>query len=339
MPLDIKIDCYFFSIKKRNSRNTTRLNFENFYLDLVPDTVTRPTLNLGYQTFYQQLLDYFSREFRVNTTDTKGIAIPRRAKKNVTPSDNIISGFIYGGGTGIGKSLHERNDTATGSPVDRRKIHSVPHYFLMWTPSDLPYGIIIMQYYTGHDVSKMFVQHIEDFFKEQYGVLWIQKKRILPDSLMNDFRDNAKIKSITLSKSTISRPKRAAMRPILEDKENLKVELTFKGLGRSMTWNQISGWMRDQTNGFLGVDLSNLELDQGADRIVEYSFQGRNSRGKLTKDFQIIPSIVITDEVEVDEANRHPVFESIDEYARAFLDDVITHVNYKIQQGQMTWTR
>lgn len=338
MPLDIKIDCYFFSIKRRNTRNTTRLNFEEFYLDLLPGTVQIPTLALGYQAFYQELLDYFSREFRVNIADTKGVGIPQTAANNVTPNDNIISGFVYGGGTGIGKSLHARNDTATGNQVDKDKIHSIPHYFLIWTPSDLPYGIIIVQHYTGHDISKMFVQHIQNFFKDQYGVLWMQKQKILPDSLMNEFRNNAVIKSITLSKSAISRPKRTAMRPILESKEKLKVQLVIKGLGPDTTWDQISSWLSDRQNGFLGVDLSQLDLEEGADRIVEYNFQGRSSRGKLTKNFQIIPSIVITDEVTVDNVNRHPDFQSIDGYARGFLNDVITHVGYKIQQGQMTWT-
>lgn len=323
MPRDIKLDCYYFSFKKQLVQE--EYYFEDFFNSFNPENGTIE-LQQQFQHFYASFKNYFGAEFRINKNETKGITISSDDESKIVSRDNIVSGFFRGGDTGIGKTIQERNRANGGNPVDERKIHAIPHFFLLWMPLDTNFCIVIIQSYTGESLSGMFMQQIENYFKS-HDIRTYDRRKFLPKDLVDDFRNNAKVKSVTLKSSKFSRPKRQGLNPILVEKENLNVEMTLKGFGQDTYWNDLRNWLTQPSSQLLGVDLSNLNLDDPIDTIVEYSYQGRTAKGKLTQEFQIIPSLIITEEIELN-AKKHPVFESINTYSNVFLQELIQEIEY-----------
>lgn len=323
MPQDIKLDCYQFTIKKSASRDN--YSFTDFY-----DSFTAPSGNSSlsekYANFYDELLNYFGDTFKVNTKETKALSVKRGDEKYLNSGENIISGFFRGGATGIGKTIQERSNTVSGDEKDKTIVYSVPHYFLLWTPMDMNYGILVTQSYSNETISSLIMQSVEKFFSSKRLVM--QKRKFLPKSIMDDFRNNATVRSITLKTSSISRPKREALNPVLGELDKLKIDLKLKGFGSDTTWETVKEWVSNQ-NGFLGIDLSDIDIDDNCDRVVEYSYQGRNSSGKLSQGFQIIPSLIITDSVEINNQN-HVKFESINNYVKDFLVALKEEVGYSV---------
>lgn len=323
MPRDIKLDCYSFKLKRQ-------LQAEDFTFRDFLSTFNRDEMELSlqnqYQSFYADLQNYFGQEFRINDSETKGITIRSEDKFHVDSNLNSISGTLSGGDTGIGKNIHERENSTEGNTIDHFKIHSIPHFFQIWMPLDLNFCIVIVQSYTGESLSSLFLSHLQLYFNMK-NIVTYNRVKFLPSYLIDDFRNNAIIKSVTLKSSIISRTQREALNPILVEKERLNVELVLKGFGRDSTWGQFRDWLVGENRGFLGIDLSDINLNDPLDRIVEYSYQGRTTSGKLTNDYQIIPSLVITEHIELSQ-DFHPIFNSIKSYVTNFMGDLIVESGY-----------
>ena len=326
MPRDIKLDCYSFQLKKQLQAEDFK--FEDFFSSFNTNNV-QLTLQNQYNSFYADLLNYFGQEFRINDSETKGITIRSGDEFLVESASNVISGTLSGGDTGIGKNIQERENSTEGNQIDHFKIHSIPHFFQIWMPLDLNFCIVVVQSYTGESLSSMFLNHLQEHFNFKDLVTY-NRVKFLPRNLVDDFRNNALIRSVTLKSSAISRPKRQALNPVLVEKEKLNVELVFKGFGRDSTWGELREWLLGENQGFLGVDLSNLNLEQPLDRVVEYSYQGRTTSGKLTNDYQIIPSVVITEHIELSQ-EFHPIFNSIKTYVTNFMNELIVESGYTRQ--------
>lgn len=323
MPREIKLDCFNFKIKKELQKE--QISFSEFFQTFNSST-SKLTLQNQYNAFYADLLNYFGSEFRINDSETKGITISSEDKYKIESELNFVSGILSGGDTGIGKKIHERNNPINGSPVDHFKIHSIPHFFQIWMPLDLNFCIVIIQSYTGESLSSMFLNQLENYFKSK-GIVTYNRQKFLPIKLINDFKNNAVVKSVKVKSSVISRPTRQALNPVLIEKEKLHVELTFKGFGKDSTWNQLKDWLTSENQGFLGIKLSEINLDTPVDRIVEYTYRGRTTSGKLTNDYQIIPSLVISDEIKLNK-DFHPEFNSIHSYVSKFMNDLIIESGY-----------
>lgn len=323
MPRDIKLDCYSFKLKRQLQAED--FTFRDFLSTFNSDEMELSLQN-QYNSFYADLQNYFGQEFRINDSETKGITIRSEDKFHVDSNLNSISGTLSGGDTGIGKNIHERENSSEGNTIDHFKIHSIPHFFQIWMPLDLNFCIVIIQSYTGESLSSMFLNQLENYFKSKRIVIY-NRQKFLPNKLINDFKKNAVIKSVKVKSSVISRPTRQALNPVLIEKEKLHVELTFKGFGKDSKWNELKDWLTKENQGFLGVDLSEINLDTPVDRIVEYSYQGRTTSGKLTNDYQIIPSLVISDEIELNK-DFHPEFNSIKSYVTNFMGDLIVESGY-----------
>jgi hypothetical protein len=324
MARDIKLDCYHFSIKKQ--LQTDAYTFQDFLSSFNPDEGTL-TLQNQFNSFYVDLVNYFGSEFRINSTETKGITISSEDRSLIQSSFNTISGTLRGGDTGIGKKIQERGNSRGGNPIDQSKIHSIPHYFQMWMPIDLSFCIVVVQSYTGESLSGMFLHHLEQYFRSK-EVVTINRQKFLPQRMIDDFRNNAVVRSVTFKSTKLQRQKRQAINAVLIEKENLNVELTLKGFGRDSTWAQFRDWLTGSDQNLLGIDMSSVNLENPADRIVEYSYQGKTQKGKLTKEYQIIPSIVITENIQLT-SERHPDFNSIHSYVTEFMNELITESGYE----------
>lgn len=324
MARDIKLDCYHFQIKKQLQNE--EFLFRDFLNSFNPEGQTL-TLQNQYNAFYGDLINYFGSEFRINSTETKGMTISSDDRFLIESQFNIVSGTLRGGDTGIGKKIQERNNAVGGNQIDQSKIHSIPHYFQMWIPIDLNFCIVVAQSYTGESLSGMFLQQLEQYFKSK-EINTIGRQKFLPQRMVDDFRNNAVVRSVTLKSARLPRAKRQALNSVLVEKEKLNVELTLKGFGRDSNWAQMRTWLTGSNEELLGIDMSNVNLDNPADRIVEYSYQGRTTKGKLTKEYQIIPSIVISEEILLT-SERHPDFDSIHRHVSEFMNELITESGYE----------
>ncbi|WP_343635237.1 hypothetical protein [Fluviicola sp.] len=323
MARDIKLDCYHFTFRKQLHNGD--YFFRDFLNSFNPDGQTL-TLQNQYNSFYTDLVNYFGSEFRINVNETKGITISSEDTYLIQSNFNIVSGVLRGGDTGIGKKIQERRNSLGGNQVDQTKIHAIPHYFQIWMPIDLNFCIVVVQSYTGESLSGMFLQQLGNYFKAK-NIITYNRQKFLPQRMIDDFRNNAIVKSVTFKSSRLERQKRQAINPVLVEKDMLNVELTLKGFGRNSSWAQFREWLTGSNQNLLGIDMSDVNLDNPVDRIVEYNYKGKTTKGKLTKEYQIIPSIVISDEIQLNE-EKHPDFNSIHAYVCEFMNELIVESGY-----------
>ncbi len=334
MPVNIKVDCYWFHIKRKGKRGHTALMMRDLLKEFLQDgeRLSQSKRNC-LARFHSSFRNAYSNEFQINDLETKGIAFNQADVTKVSATNNTVTGIFKGGGTGIERMAHERNNTNDGDSIDRYKVSTLPCYYKLWIPPNSNFGIAVIQSYGSDDLGGFFMKILGSYLSSiQFKIF--ESRRFLPQQMIEEYRTNSRICSLTLSKAVISRQKRAEINPLLEERDSTKISISLSGFGMGFSWNEFTESMAGRGTSFFGVDLSNLGMNDDNELVVEYEYQGVKAKGKYSTSFNIVPSLIINDQVDVNIGNNHPVFNSVDDYCTNLLEDLKVEIGYVVEENR-----
>ena len=159
MPHNLKLTIHQIGLRYKSKRNF--LPFQQAFEHIIKREMDKDSI---YTEFVKLYIESFNGAFKDNIEKTKSIIPENVGHKSIK---NIITGTIKGGITGIEQEVYEKSKPQEViAKIDREKITSLPHFFLLWTPVDLDTGILIMQSYSSGSVYSPFIENLQLFFRD-----------------------------------------------------------------------------------------------------------------------------------------------------------------------------
>lgn len=194
-------------------------------------------------------------------------------------------------------------------------------------PYNSSVGVLMVQSYTDAGVVKLVQEKIKHFFREyEFSIL------ILPhvtDSYKDYFKKNSRVSQLVLSKTRLSEKARGALNEMFADFSGLKVEIKVSGFNVSVD----EFWKKMNTAEPLGADLSEFEMDDkdNFDVIATYKdFTGKQSQAKLSKNLDILPTIILDDDLKED-GKEYPSYPKMQAHTSAILKEVKKEIGYEAE--------
>jgi hypothetical protein len=251
--------------------------------------------------------------------DTSFLALEEFSRDNIT-----ISGRFRFGSYGYGHPLF---DVETGNVDDRKKSHIdlIPYYFKIKLPSQVKWGILILQTFRGASIKESFFRGFNQFVKHKSKHRYsLELSPLVPKEIVKLYMSQ-RILEVRFVKFGYPKGKIDVNIDDLPDEEQGEFELVYKAPKGRHFPQQFLDWLNGGVTSFLsteGSSVSNLLV------VKDFDFQNVKikvalGKGERTVDLsdqeKIKYSKVLDGEVEIDPVSGYPKFNSTDDLASSFL--------------------
>jgi hypothetical protein len=254
-----------------------------------------------------------------SSNDAAGQRLLRVSRLNTR--NRILKGIIETGEYGFESDLYDvENETVS----HRRKIteaEMLPFYFLISLPTDVNEGIIILQRFRQFGIRKVLLGHFGHYFHIQHPAYRVEFNPLTYENLLNEYLDNGDLKAVRLVRFEM--PTDIATAFELQDhiEEEAYVELAVKA--RRNRTLRIKDKIREVLRGGRNLEQDDwnklIEIPDFDYNVIkaELEINGKRKVIDLTNPYRLRSYYDITDDVET--ANGHPVFRSVDGLAADLL--------------------
>lgn len=314
----LKLSAYVLAISKIGEKNQTVK-----FCDALSEMTGETEKNKMFDHFISDFENTFKSKFILNYEGTKAIAIK---SLNCISNRNIIDGMLVGGLTGIEQDVYKTNSSINSDKsISNDEVAALPYYFKLWMPFDSSVGVLMVQSYTEAGVVSLIKDKIVSFFRQNKYLL-IDSKYV-PNNYKENFKKRSTINKLILTKTQMSSMARGALNSIFASFEGLKVEIRVSGFDINVD----KFWKEIDKNKPLNADLSYFEMKEAGDDynvIATYKDEnGRQAQACLTKEFDILPNIILSDEIKED-GKQYPNYERIQNHTNDILEEIKKEIGY-----------
>jgi len=322
----LKLNIYKIALKTKFSSNDELISFRDFYENNFNNETKSLDKGELYKNFSFEYFKSFNNKFLINSSETKGF-VPVSDKTLFSRSQNVFDGMLKGGITGIDMEVYSRdNPEASEGKIDKDKISTLPYYFLLWTPYDSNFGILMVQSYTDNSLTAVFKEHLKDFFNK-YNLTLVDNPHY-PEDVKNNFLKHSNIYRVSYIKTGLSETAKTKFNPVFASYKNLKIELTVSGLNESP--NDFLDRFRFKTGGFLGVNLSEIEIlnNEDYETVIYYKDEnGKRTHAKISNNLEITPNVILDDSLKED-GTDYPDYKKIRTFCSGVLEQLKKELKY-----------
>lgn len=284
--MNLKLAIYTIDVKHKHKKD--KINFENAYKTI---SVKKLSKEEYYKDFITKYIQSFDGKFTSSDENSKSITTDNL---KFIVGENIIYGMIKGGPTNVEIDIFEakNNGTPVGK-INRNQIAAQPYFFLLYTPYDKSYGVLMIQYYSIASVTTSFKNNLYDFFRKHELTLSMypfvtenQKKAFLKKSVIN---------KISLSKVVQDKAVRSKFNPLIMEEDSYEVVIEFRKIKQNP--EKIIERIKNsvlKNEKIIGADLSDFGIIDNGDLNLKVFYEnedGKKSHSSLKKDFDILPTI------------------------------------------------
>lgn len=325
MNINLKLEIFRISLKKRGGSTKDLLNFSEFFKDAFSESDKEK----AYKEFIKKYIESFNNTFQLNKDKTKGISA--RKDHNFVPrsKQNIIDGDVIGGNTGIEKSIYNQKDpNVSKGAIDTDDVSTLPYFLKIWTPHNHNTGVLMVQSYSssGLTVTDIIKIHLSRFFNT-YGYS-IVITHFVPEEMKEHFKKNSKVYKMAIVKERLNRDKRSLINPIFAEFQNLKVRIEISGFKKSVEdfWDKLKG----EDNKIIASNLEDFDIKSSDDfeTIAYYQDdEGHKSHTSIRKNYEIKPTIFLDDNLKQEDSEYFD-FIKLKKHTDSILNKIKEEIGY-----------
>lgn len=325
----LKLNSYSIILRRYNEKREKKseVTFSEFFESFRESTDKRVTQNTLFNRFYKFYLESFNSEFVKDKDEAKAYSLGDNIEKN--PANFIIDGIFEGGITGIEQNLQDQKRKKVKSKITKDDVSSLPFYFLFWFPSDVNYGIIMIQSYGSSTINSLVKEHLKQVFKRK-GFIF-DEQMCISDRDREEFLEHSIVHELSFLSTFESKNTGGEFSAYLGKAESFQIEVRIKNLHENT--NKYFNGLKNIRKGL--TDFIKLTVE-GAKKIKESDpkafYKGDNSRSHaVIKDHKnFIPSLVLDDSLK-ENGKQTPNLESIRKYCKNYLKILQVEKKYTSQ--------
>ncbi|GAB3221279.1 hypothetical protein GCM10027454_13590 [Algoriphagus aestuariicola] len=325
----LKLNSYSIILRRYNEKREKKseVTFSEFFESFRESTDKKVTQNTLFNRFYKFYLESFNSEFVKDKDGTKAYTPGDTIEKNT--ANFIIDGIFEGGLTGIEQSVQDQKRKKLKSKISKDDVAALPFYFLFWLPSDVNYGIIMIQSYGNSTINSLVKDHLKKVFKKK-GFTF-DEQMCISNKDREEFLEHSVVHELSFLSTFESKNTGGEFSAYLGKAESFQVEVRIKNLHENT--NKYFKGIKDIKKGL--TDFIKLSID-GAKKIKESDpkafYKGDNSRSHavITDHKNFIPSLVLGEELK-ENGKQTPDLDSMRIYCKNYLKILQKENNYTSQ--------
>lgn len=328
MKPDVKVDCFFFQIRKPKSpgrANEESEEPEYMLIDELESNKMSPDGTIERYSFSTVISAYvgsFDNSFVVQTNSGRALNLDT-SRLTIQTTSNVVSGWVKAGTSGTGSFLTQRSN-AEEVDFERTTEHveSRDYAFCFWLPEGKNYGVLLVQGLSIFSIATTMSLHFKKFIKDKYGLI-TEYQKYIPQDYIDRIQNESKVDEISITKYEVAS----------DDAESLTGYSFFEGerITMVLTLKRVSSYSDqlkrafirpDEQTFFLGLTdvLRNVGFDDESIRSVRYDVNGKKVTAKSSNNYDFIPNFYAEDgAIEYEESTNMPTKESVE----MFIFDVL----------------
>lgn len=280
--------------------------------------------NLLYGLFLQKLTQ---NEVWTHNRTKLGLALFSSVDENVNEifkahSDAcVIEGFIDGGPYDRIRRMSEKDDTTTTTLLDRNKIVTDRYYLYLYLPLNSHVGLMFLERKKGQDIHIPMELFLNEVLKVRNN---IHVERYVPQSIIEDFKDEGIIDSFTFTDTIVS--------PVLDgnaieqQERNYDVSVSIKPrAGEAFGYNMLQDALNSVGNVIVKFGDNFKSLSQFSSKRARIQRNNVGYNFSIGDDLKIRPMIEIADEIhdrDNDTLMRDEVYSMVNNLLGQIKDDI-----------------
>lgn len=309
MANEIKLEFYNFGIRTRRSQeyiNLDKLTQEDSFLD-----------------FFSEYITFFDKQLFVNDKQKKSIQF-EGSRVKVNSRKRMISGIIESGDYGVESKIVNKDTQKQRFKKTVNDLDIKPFYFLIHVPENSTRGFLVLQRLGIYGINSVLASHFASFIKDKFADYLIDFSPVVSKSLAKNFIEKGNIRELTLRRYNLPSDvvDKLGLIEYQEDILSIELKITAKAKHKIGINRRVKKFVGDPNTAFFDVpELKKMGFDGESESKVKISL-GKNTRTiDLSDTGQIRPYYDIHDEVKI--VGGHPEFESIDQIAKSYLNDLL----------------
>lgn len=248
-------------------------------------------------------------------------------KNNTLKADldkGIFSGIIESGDYGTESTLKHVETHEYVYTKKKYHLDIKPFFYLIFIPKDTNVSFIILQRTGVYGIKSLFTSILKDFIVSKQPSLVVEFSPFLSKDLAKIYLTNGAVKEISLRRFDLPTDVIEHLGLTEHNEEILSVEIKIASKKNGLfLGDRMRKFINSKNGKFFQIDgLEALGMDGDHKEKIKVKM-GQNTRTiDLSEDLEIRPYFDISDEVEKDKETGHPVFESINELANRYIEDI-----------------
>ncbi|WP_460546355.1 hypothetical protein, partial [Echinicola sediminis] len=227
----LKLNSYSIILRKHNEKKKKKseVKFSDFFESFRKPEDKKVSQHTFFNRFYKYYLESFNAEFVKDKDGTKAYSPGDNINRN--PANFMIDGIFEGGLTGIEQSVQDQKKKKAKSRITKNDVASLPFYFLFWFPSDVNYGILMIQSYGNSTINSLVKNHIKKVFKTK-GFTF-DEHMCITEKDREDFLKNSVVNELSFLSTYQSKDTGGEFSALLGDAETFQVEVKLKKINKN----------------------------------------------------------------------------------------------------------
>ncbi len=236
----------------------------------------------------------------------------------------IFSGIIESGDYGTESILVNRTTKKQVYTKKRDDIDIKPFYYLIWVPKIDNVAFIMLQRTGIYGINSIFTSTLRDYIISKHPSLMVDFAPFVSKQLAQTYLTNGALKQISLRRFNLPADVIEQLGLKEYDEEVLSVEIKITSKKSGFSFGDRVGKFIDNKNGkFFNIEsLKNLGMDGEHEEKVKVKLGGSTRTIDLSDTLEIRPYFDIDEQVEKNVTTGHPTFESINEIANQYVEDI-----------------
>lgn len=233
----------------------------------------------------------------------------------------VIEGFIDGGPYDRIRRMSEKDDTTTTTLLDRNKIVTDRYYLYLYLPLNSHVGLMFLERKKGQDIHIPMELFLNEVLKVRNN---IHVERYVPQSIIEDFKDEGIIDSFTFTDTIVS--------PVLDgnaieqQERNYDVSVSIKPrAGEAFGYDMLQDALNSVGNVIVKFGDNFKSLSQFSSKKARIQRNNVGYNFSIGDDLKIRPMIEIADEIhdrDNDTLMRDEVYSMVNNLLGQIKDDI-----------------
>lgn len=231
--------------------------------------------------------------------------------------NSIIEGKVEGGTYG-----RKRNKTSTSNKTNRSNVDvndaiTEDFYFLLYSPLLSNKSVLMLQSYSDDSIDSVMKKFWQNFFSFPSAFYQPSIKRFVPQSIIDDFRNNATVSSLTFSTDI---PGETLLEStMVQTERNYRVTVQVTPIEGDLTIAEFDETIEPLERTFF-TRLMHLGQFSKKKGVLKDTTTNKTSPFELGSSFEIQPSILLSKYVEIN--GNESDFQRIKEYCFNLLGSI-----------------
>lgn len=323
----LKLNSYSIILRKHNEKKKTKseVMFSDFFETFRNVYDKKVTQNTLFNRFYKYYLESFNEEFVKDKDGTKAYSPGDSIVRN--PANCLIDGIFEGGLTGIEQSVQDQRRKKAKSKITKDDVAALPFYFLLWFPSDVNYGVIMIQSYGSSTINSLVIKHMKKVFKSK-GFTF-DEQMCITEKDKDDFLKHSVVQELSFLSTFESKDTGGDFSALMGGSETFQVEVRIKKINTNTTsfLNNIGNLQRKITE-YVKIKVNGAKKIGASEPKAFYKGEKTRSHALINDHRDFIPSLVLNNDIK-ETGKETPDLDKIRKFSKAYLKEIQEERGYK----------